>query len=303
MPGTERGGASCLLPASRTCRVDDEEPPAVAPKAPATTKVRRRRATAPGGGLPIRYHYLLLPGNNSGLVREVLRRRPWWGKLPATEEGGELPPFNLRWKSITDKIPWGAVMASSIRQMVNHIPKHSCLTTKSGLYRHLATLAASQGQPLLILHPCILIRIGLVTAGLDLDTLVPRTFVVTPNEVGKMEGLAELEVWPHTPRIHLLRFALGADVAHHDSPETQIGGPSSEHWQWRGSPGELSRGGGSLRIGGHGGGWWCGRRVGDTPDAKRPTGLWQRRYRRGGISHNARRGISARHRRRQKEGA
>ncbi len=24
----------------------------------------------------------MLPGNNSGLVREALRRRPWWGKVP-----------------------------------------------------------------------------------------------------------------------------------------------------------------------------------------------------------------------------
>ena len=138
---------------------------------------KRRSATVPNAG-PIRYHYLLLPGNNSGLVREAFRRRSWWAKVPEAVEGAPPPPgFNLRWKSITDKIPWTEIMRSNIRQMVNHIPKHSCLTTKSGLYRHIEALC----------H----------TEGLEIDSFVPRTLIISPvaEEGGPMEGEEALRAY------------------------------------------------------------------------------------------------------------
>jgi len=133
--GGNSGSSSKVMTKEVTKEVTKE-----APKLP-----RKRRMTAPaagGAGIgPIRfalspvtaplstptpphcrYRYLLLPGNNSGLVREVFRRRPWWGKVPevpAAVDGSALGlgftgaplRWNLRWKSITDKIPWAEIQA------------------------------------------------------------------------------------------------------------------------------------------------------------------------------------------------
>ena len=69
--------------------------------------------------------------------------------------------------------------------------------------------------------------------------------MVTPNEVGKMEGLAS---WGGPTPEHLFRFALGR--THHTihlKPTSEAHLVSSGR---RGSPGELSRGGEASELGG-----------------------------------------------------
>ena len=60
--------------------------------------------------------------------------------------------------TIKPRLERKGIMTSKTKQVVNHIPKHSCLTTKSGLYRHLEVYYKEQGM--------------------DLDLVVPRTFII-----------------------------------------------------------------------------------------------------------------------------
>eukprot|EP00656_Telonema_subtile_P049174 TRINITY_DN6045_c0_g1_i1.p1 TRINITY_DN6045_c0_g1~~TRINITY_DN6045_c0_g1_i1.p1 ORF type:complete len:494 (+),score=72.04 TRINITY_DN6045_c0_g1_i1:140-1621(+) len=119
---------------------------------------------------PARYYYVLVPGNNSGLVRQALRRRAWWSKAQNDGEDPTAEPtrFNLRWRSITGRIPYESLNTDRrFKQVVNHIPKHNCLVTKSGLCTHMQALYAARG-----VCPW---------------TVLPRTFLVQPDGTGLPE--------------------------------------------------------------------------------------------------------------------
>uniref|UniRef100_A0A7R9W2A9 Tubulin--tyrosine ligase-like protein 9 n=1 Tax=Chlamydomonas euryale TaxID=1486919 RepID=A0A7R9W2A9_9CHLO len=88
------------------------------------------------------YRYLVLPGNESALMREAMERRPWW--RPA-EEGGA---WNFWWGGNGQKFEWASFGSGSNEpRMVNRIENHKEVCSKSGLAENLAILAQQPDAP------------------------------------------------------------------------------------------------------------------------------------------------------------
>ena len=135
----------CLPRINRPTSLTTKPQPTRTAKTSATAK---RAKPTNAHSLPVLYRYWVLPGNNSGLIRQALRRRPWWGKA-VTKDGdpkAEPEQYNLRWRSITGKIDYAGLNKDPrVKQMVNHLPRHNCLVTKSGLCKNMVAFYESRG--------------------------------------------------------------------------------------------------------------------------------------------------------------
>eukprot|EP00741_Cyanophora_paradoxa_P002202 tig00000555_g2134.t1 len=131
------------------------EEPARARSPPAVDPSPRKPVMRTGSMLgPTKYKYIVLPGNNSSVVREQLEKRPWW---EPTADHDTL--FNLKWKQTVANIRWDLMNSDPrVKQAVNHLEFNRVICTKSGLARTLRTYADK--------------------VGIDCATMTPLTFVV-----------------------------------------------------------------------------------------------------------------------------
>ncbi|GIL74639.1 hypothetical protein Vretimale_2279 [Volvox reticuliferus] len=117
------------------------------------------------------YRYLVLPGNESVLLREALERRPWWAPVPdpslasqqpqkACKDGAQQPQQWNLWAGLNGQrfSQWellqpGAAGASSSSmdpasiRLVNRLQEHRVVCTKSGLAAVLASIKEGRCQP------------------------------------------------------------------------------------------------------------------------------------------------------------
>lgn len=75
----------------------------------------------------------MAPGNNSGIIREIMQRRKWWIEIPPLHT-----MFNFKWKPTSHGIRWERLGDPLYqRQLVNHFEHHQEVTKKSNLFRNL----------------------------------------------------------------------------------------------------------------------------------------------------------------------
>ena len=77
-----------------------------------------------------KYKYIVTPGNNSKLIRESMKRRPWWVEIPNVDSA-----FNFKWQPVSYRMKFRELVFKSInKQIVNHFEFHKNLSEKSELF-------------------------------------------------------------------------------------------------------------------------------------------------------------------------
>ena len=62
-----------------------------------------------------KYKYVIMPGNNSNLIREALARRSWWIEIPNFNSH-----FNFKWTPVSNGVNFRDLELKDFKQMVNH---------------------------------------------------------------------------------------------------------------------------------------------------------------------------------------
>lgn len=79
------------------------------------------------------YKYIIMKGNNSGVIKRCMESRPGW------EETAHFNTiFNFRWQQTSHGIRFDQLSMNGKRQMVNHFSHHSAITTKDNLFKNLS---------------------------------------------------------------------------------------------------------------------------------------------------------------------
>lgn len=73
-----------------------------------------------------KYKYIVTAGNNSKLVKEAMRRRPWWIEIPNIDS-----IFNFKWQPFSFGMKFRElVYKHTNKQIVNHFEFHKRLSEK-----------------------------------------------------------------------------------------------------------------------------------------------------------------------------
>lgn len=99
-------------------------------------KVVKKKSTKPSSKIPFagiyntkKYKYIVTQGNNSKLIREAMRRRPWWVEIPNFNS-----VFNFKWQPTSHRMKFRELgKGRGVRQIVNHLEFHKYLSEKSEL--------------------------------------------------------------------------------------------------------------------------------------------------------------------------
>ncbi|CAI2364892.1 unnamed protein product [Moneuplotes crassus] len=76
--------------------------------------------------LRIKFKYIIVKGNNSGLIREALKTRPQWMEIPNIHS-----MYNFKWQPFSNGINFGSLgRKAGIKQIVNHLKKHKAISNK-----------------------------------------------------------------------------------------------------------------------------------------------------------------------------
>lgn len=77
--------------------------------------------------------FMICPGNNSKLLREVMRRRSWWVEIPP------MPCMaNFKWAPVSNGIKFAHYdSANGVVQVVNHLEGHWNLSEKSKMFHNM----------------------------------------------------------------------------------------------------------------------------------------------------------------------
>ena len=79
------------------------------------------------------YKYIIMKGNNSGVVTRWMKNRQGW------EETADFNTmFNFRWQQTSFGIKFGQLSMNGKKQMVNHFEHHDSITTKDNLFKNLS---------------------------------------------------------------------------------------------------------------------------------------------------------------------
>jgi Tubulin-tyrosine ligase family len=108
-----------------------------------------------------RFKYVVSPGNNSRVILQALRCRPWWSPVNTTDAANSA---NLCWEMYKEKRSFAAraALPPGHRRAINHLENTSALVTKKGLYYSLKA------------H-CQL-------TGADLWSIIPKTWHLLPQQ-------------------------------------------------------------------------------------------------------------------------
>jgi hypothetical protein len=92
-------------------------------------EARKGRKRPKGGRMPVYYKYVVMPGNNSRMIIQTFRSRPWWG--PTKPEADN---FNTLWEPYRRPSRYATLKPDSgARRSINHLEHNACLVTKQGL--------------------------------------------------------------------------------------------------------------------------------------------------------------------------
>jgi hypothetical protein len=75
-----------------------------------------------------KYKYIVTPGNNSKLIREAMKTRPWWVEIPNVDSA-----FNFKWQPVSFRMKFrelGNRSNKTHKQIVNHFEFHKYLSEK-----------------------------------------------------------------------------------------------------------------------------------------------------------------------------
>jgi len=103
------------------------------------------------------FNYTILPGNNTRVVMNCFRLRPWWRSNPKV-----IPTNHFIWEMFRNRNRYKTKKYR--RVMLNHIQRNHALVTKNGLYLSLKAYCT--------------------TAGIELSTIVPQTFYLSSSPDG-----------------------------------------------------------------------------------------------------------------------
>lgn len=75
--------------------------------------------------------YIVTSGNNSKLIREAMKRRPWWVEIPNVDS-----VFNFKWQPVSYRMKFRDLTYKppGNKQIVNHFEFHKYLSEKSELF-------------------------------------------------------------------------------------------------------------------------------------------------------------------------
>ena len=76
------------------------------------------------------YKFVVCQGNNSGLVKRVLKRREHWSEL--NDKSTSL--FNFKWAPNSKQCNYELLSINGQKNIVNHFENHENLTSKDGLF-------------------------------------------------------------------------------------------------------------------------------------------------------------------------
>ena len=79
---------------------------------------------------------MVFKGNNSDIIKRVMRGRSWWIESPVSD-----PAFNFLWKPFSLGINFDSISTGINQQMVNHLENHKEITRKSNLFINLQDFA------------------------------------------------------------------------------------------------------------------------------------------------------------------
>lgn len=67
-----------------------------------------------------KFKYIVTQGNNSKLIREAMKTRPWWVEIPNVDSA-----FNFKWQPVSYRMKFrDLVKKSPIKRIVNHFEFH-----------------------------------------------------------------------------------------------------------------------------------------------------------------------------------
>jgi len=79
------------------------------------------------------YKYIILPGNNSGVIKRCMQVRTDW-----EETANFNTMFNFKWQQTSQGIRFDQISTNGKKQMVNHFAGHSAITTKDSLFKNMS---------------------------------------------------------------------------------------------------------------------------------------------------------------------
>lgn len=118
------------------------------------------------GAMTFPYRYRILPGNNSRLIMNTMKRRPWWNPLLGAEEAEDenSPAPSMIWEMNRNSQRYKSNRFD--KTLLNHLEKDLCLVSKKGLYYTLKSWCEEKGDDS------------------DMLKLVPRTFYLQSSLAG-----------------------------------------------------------------------------------------------------------------------
>jgi hypothetical protein len=101
-------------------------------KVEATERAKEYSLANKGRG---KYKFVIVSGNNSGLVRKcMLLRSERWEETNSFDK-----LFNFKWQPVSWGINFEAHNSFGTKQLVNHFANHAILTTKDKLFEHVVS--------------------------------------------------------------------------------------------------------------------------------------------------------------------
>jgi hypothetical protein len=82
------------------------------------------------------YKYIVMPGNNSRIIKEAMEKRDWWVE---THPFSSL--YNFKWKPDSNGIRFDQLSSQTTKQVVNHYEYHNQLSAKDFLFKNLRLYA------------------------------------------------------------------------------------------------------------------------------------------------------------------
>jgi Tubulin-tyrosine ligase family len=141
-----------------------------------TVKIERSlslsAAAKPTDPLITRFKYVVNPGNNSRVILQALRNRPWWSPVNRADAADSA---NLCWEMYKEKQSFAAraALPPGHRRAINHLENTSALVTKKGLYYSL--------------------KAHCQRTGIDLWSIIPKTWHLLPQQASEITAAASTD--------------------------------------------------------------------------------------------------------------
>ncbi|CAI2384071.1 unnamed protein product [Moneuplotes crassus] len=79
-----------------------------------------------------KFKYVIAPGNNSKLIREVMKQRSWWIEIPNYNS-----LYNFKWQPFSKGIKFEDLDIHTLKRVVNHLEGHPQLSQKRKMFENI----------------------------------------------------------------------------------------------------------------------------------------------------------------------